>query len=186
MIHSRLFWAGLILLFGYVAIDSIVPNADMILAMRVLQAAIAGVVCYIYWPDALAAIRNRQPTMGDYLTLGIFFGWLATHCQALYSIMFRLAGSPMWLINADPIGVWISISVMAGILHVLAPEAIGGVVPRRNRVAVGSGLGIAIAVVLLVLVLRPDLGAAVEKLRPFISDVFNTGVLEGLVSEQHS
>lgn len=181
MIHSRLFWAGLFLLFGYVAIDSIVPNADMILAMRVLQAAGAAVVCYIYWPDAIGALRAREPTMGDFLTVGIFTSWFATFCQATYSIVFRLAGSPLWLINADPVGLWITISVMAAILHVLAPEAIGGMVPRRNRVAVGGGLGVAIAIVLFVLAVRPDLGAAVERLKPWISDVFSTGVLESLV-----
>ncbi|WP_407529468.1 hypothetical protein [Methylobacterium oryzisoli] len=151
----------------------------MILAMRVLQSAVAAVVCYIYWPDAWAAIRTNAPERGDYLVLGIYTGWLATMCQGLYSVTFRLAGNPMWLINADPVGLWIMMSVMAGVLHVLAPEAIGGTVPRRNRIAVGGGLGCAIVVVLVLLAVRPDVGPAVERLKPYISDWFKTGNLFG-------
>jgi hypothetical protein len=61
----------------------------------------------------------------------------------------------------------------------LAPGAIGGMVPRRNRIAIGAGLGVAIGLVLLLSFAKPDLRPYVEWMRPYISDWFNTGGLPG-------
>jgi drug/metabolite transporter (DMT)-like permease len=162
---------------GYLAIDAVAPNADMLLGWRVLQAATSASVFYVYWPDAKIAMLTHEPRKGDFLILGITFGWIATFCQATYSIVFRLAGSPGWLMNADPVGLWLMLSVLGGILHLLAPGAIGGSVPRRNRLALGAGLGAAIALVLFLSFAKPDIRPYVDWLRPYISDWFNTGGL---------
>ena len=174
MVLKRLAWIGLILLVGYLAIDIVVANRDMILAERVLQVAACTTVIYVYWPDVVAALLKPRAERGDYLVIGIAMGQLAVALQAMFVIVFRLSGSPAWLADADVNGIWILIGVLASGLHVLAPGAISGTVPQRNRIAAGVSLGVAAVVALFLLIARPDIGPIVERARPYLADWFGT------------
>ena len=41
LIRGKIYLAGIVLLIGYIIIDALMPNADMIVALRVLQASTA-------------------------------------------------------------------------------------------------------------------------------------------------
>lgn len=179
MIRKRILPTLAILGVGYMAIDAVVPNADMLLAQRVLQAAAAAAVMYVYWPDAWSAFVTRKPQKGDFLVLGIWLGMASTFCQAVYSVVYRLVPPDVqaWLQNANPVGVWIFTSILACVLHLLAPGVIGGVVPRRNRMALGGALGCAVVLTLYLVIARPDIGPIVNGLKPYIADWWRTGSL---------
>lgn len=66
-------------------------------------------------------------------------------------------------------------SVVGAVLHVVAPGSVDGVVPRRNRLALGAGVGLAVLVVMALLITRPDIKPVIERTRPYIGDWFRTG-----------
>lgn len=179
LLAVRMLAVSFILLAGYLLIDAVTPNPDVILGLRVLQASASIVVMYVYWPDVWDAFLAPRPVKGDYLTVGIFLGQLANTCQAVFIVIYRLAHSPQWLANSDINGIWILVGVVASALHILAPGAYegstGGMIPRRNRRAMGFGIGGAFATAMALLTLRPDIGPFVETLRPYLDDWFKTG-----------
>ena len=95
----------------------------------------------------------------------------------MFNITYRLSGQPLWLSNSDINGIWILIGIGASALHILAPGAYKGqtgMIPRRNRIAMGLGIGSATAVSLALLSLRPDLAPYIEVFRPYLEDWFRT------------
>ena len=165
-----------ILIFAVVGIlDVFLPNADVILLARTLQAAGAATVVVIYWPDFVAALRTDEPELGDFLIFGVTIGWMATFCQAIFVIIFRLSGNPWWFANSDLNLLWISTSILSAVMHVIAPGMIRGEVPRRNRIGLGVGTFMGVFLACSVMLIKPDLTAAMNYARPYISDVFGTG-----------
>lgn len=164
------------LFLGYQGINAFVPNADMILATRVLAAGFYMALLYVYGPDAWLALRTATPKRSDFLVVGIWIGFASHFWQDVYSIVYRLAPSE-WLLNAEIISPGILLSAIAVVLHVSAPGAVDGTVPRRNRIALGAGVGVATLLVGLLLVTRPDIRPFVDGLRPWIGDFWHTGGL---------
>jgi len=175
--HIRgIIWLTMVLVgVGYIIINAFVPNSDMNIAVGVLQASAATMVVYIYGRDAWIALRTSNPKRTDFLIVGIVLAWLSTDGQAVLAVLFRLAGMPAWFVNSEIYAPIRLLSVVAAVLHVSAPGAVDGLVPRRNRIAMGVGLGGAVLLVLTLLWSRPDVGPLLERTRPYISDFFQTG-----------
>jgi len=169
-IKKQIVFATIVLVGTVFMLNFFVPNADLILAERIFQASVAATVVVVYWPDARAAWKSESPERGDYLIVGVTLGWCATLCQALFSVVFRLAGMPLWFTNIDANSLWILMSAISGILHIVAPGAVDGVVPRRNRIVLGLGMGIAVMGICVVLWTRPDISVYLEACRFFLED----------------
>jgi hypothetical protein len=88
----------------------------------------------------------------------------------MFSVIFRLAGMPMWFTNIDANSLWILMSAISGVLHIVAPSAVDGVVPRRNRIVLGMGTGVAVMEICIVLWTRPDISDYVEASRFVLED----------------
>lgn len=163
-----------ILLIGFIAVDTVLPNQDLLLAERVLQFSFALAVMYVYWPEVVSSVGKKTAEHGDLLVLGIVAGQASTAGQALFVVVYRLAGSPPWLANADLLGLIVLGSIVASTLHILCPGAIGGMIPKRNRILAGFTVGTGAMLVLFLLSYRPDISAVVEGLRPYLADWFGT------------
>ena len=170
IIKKQIVFATIVLIGTVFMLNFFVPNADLILAERVFQASVAMMVVVVYWPDARAAWKSESPERDDYLIVGVTIGWVATFCQALFSVIFRLAGMPIWFTNIDANSLWILMSSMSGILHIVAPGAVDGVVPRRNRIVLGVGMGVAVMGICVLLWTRPDISVYVESSRFVLED----------------
>jgi hypothetical protein len=165
-----------ILIFAVVGVlDVFLPNGDVILLARTLQAAGAATVVVVYWPDFVAALRTDEPQLGDFLIFGVTIGWMATFCQAIFVIIFRLSGNPWWFANSDLNLIWIATSILSAVMHVIAPGMIRGEVPRRNRIGLGVGTFMGVFLAISVMLIKPDLTNALESIRPYISDIFGSG-----------
>lgn len=174
-IRGAIWLTVIVLALGYGVINAFVPNSDMNIAIGVLQASAATMVVYIYGRDAWIAMRASHPKRTDFLIVGIVLAWLSTDGQAVLAVMFRLAGMPQWFVNSEIYAPIRLLSVVAAVLHVSAPGAVDGTVPRRNRIAMGIGLGGAVLLVLVLLWSRPDIGPLLDRTRPYIGDFFHTG-----------
>jgi hypothetical protein len=169
-IRSRVVFSACILVCAILILGVVVPEGDLIIATRIFQASTAASVVAVYWPDARSAWKSNSPEVGDYLIVGITIGWCATFCQAMFSVIYRLAGGPLWFANADVNSLWILMSSISGWLHIMAPGGVDGKVPRRNRIGLGVSIGSAVASTCLVLWSRPDIGPTLEMFRPALED----------------
>lgn len=176
-IRQILYLTALTLFVGYQTVNVFVPNADMIVATRILAAAFYSVVVYAYAGDAWAAIRRPFPTKADFLIVGIWLSFLSHLAQTVYAAIYRLADAPQWLLNAEIVPLIVLFSMMAAVLHVAATGSIDGEVPRRSRIALGICVGAAVLMVGAVVATRPDIGPAIERTRPYIGDWWRTGEL---------
>lgn len=174
-IKDRAILAAILIFMVVGVLDVFLPNADVILLARILQAAGAATVVVIYWPDFIEAIRSEEPELGDFLIFGVTIGWAATFCQAMFVIVFRLSGNPWWLANSDLNLLWIASSILSSVMHVIAPGAVRNEVPRRNRIGLGIGTFAGIFCACSLMVAKPDIGAYVELARPYIADVLKSG-----------
>jgi len=128
-IRSRVVFSAVLMVFAILILGIVVPEGDLVKATRIFQASTAAAVVAVYWPDARAAWKSNSPEVGDYLIVGITIGWMATLCQALFSVIYLLAGGPLWFANADVNSLWILMSSISGWLHIMAPGAVDGKVP---------------------------------------------------------
>ena len=180
-IRQVLYLTALVLFVGYQTFNVFVPNADMIIATRILAAAFYSVVVYAYAGDAWAAMMRPAPTKADFLIVGIWLSFLSHLAQTVYAAIYRLAEAPVWLLNAEIVPIIVLLSMMAAVLHVAATGSIDGEVPRRSRIALGVGVGVAVLLVGTVVATRPDIGPTIERARPWIGDWWHTGYLPGSV-----
>jgi hypothetical protein len=178
-IRQVLYLTGLALLVGYQSINVFVPNADMIVATRILAAGFYSAVVFAYAGDAWAAVIEPKPQKSDFLIAGIWLSFLSHLLQTIYAIIYRLADAPTWLLNAEVVPFIVGASILAAMLHIVATGAIEGEVPRRSRVTLGIAVGAAVILVGAVLATRPDIAPAIERARPWIGDWWRTGRLFG-------
>lgn len=178
-IRGTIYLSAILLLAGYQLINAFVPNADMIVATRTLAAGFYAVVLYVYAADAWRATMKPEPRRSDFLIVGIWLSFLSHFGQTVYSLVYRLADAPGWLLNAEIVPFIVLFSVLGAVLHVAAPGSVDGTVPRRNRIALGIGVGLAVLTVMALLITRPDIKPLIERARPFIGDWWKTGELPG-------
>lgn len=180
-IRGVLYLTALVLFLGYQTINVFVPNADMIVAARILAAGFYSAVIYVYAPHAWEAVRRPKPEGADFLVVGIVLSFLSHLGQTVYAIVYRLAEAPKWLLNAEVVAPIVLLSMLAATLHVCAPGLIAGEVPRRQRIVFGVWVGLAVLLVGAVLATRPDIGPVIERARPWIGDWWRTGAVPGTV-----
>lgn len=174
-IRGTIYISILLLFVAYQCINVFVPNADLILATRTLAAGFYATVLYVYGADAWKALTAPNPKRTDFLIVGIWISFASHMMQSLYSILYRLSPS-QWLLNSEIVSPIVLLGVVAAILHVSAPGAVDGTVPRRNRVALGVGVGAATVIVALLLITRPDIAPLLERTRPWIWDWWSSSI----------
>ncbi|WP_430914063.1 hypothetical protein [Methylobacterium sp. sgz302541] len=175
--HLRgVLWLGVLaLVAGYETVNMFVPNADMILATRIIAGAIYSTVLYVYGREAWKAVRKPKPDRADFLIVGIWLSFLSLLFQTSYAILYRLADAPKWLLNAEIVPLIVMVSILGAICHVAAPADEEGQIPPRNRIAFGVMVGIAALAFGVLVATRPDIRPLIERTRPFIGDWFRTG-----------
>ena len=89
-----------------------------------------------YFPVFLIALASPRPGKGDYLGAGIFLSWASWFVAGTMSVMARDMGWP-WIYNTDWTTFRLLLTVMAGMLHLWAPNAVEGRVPRARWVTTG-------------------------------------------------
>ncbi|WP_455961530.1 hypothetical protein [Methylorubrum aminovorans] len=90
-IRQVLYLTALVLFVGYQTVNVFVPNADMIVATRILAAAFYSVVVYAYAGDAWATVRRPVPTKANFLIVGIWLSFLSHLAQ---TVLPRSTASP--------------------------------------------------------------------------------------------
>ena len=131
------------LAWGAVALATRAPALIELLNGLVL--AVGCGVCVAFLANAGEAMRAERPRADQILVAGIWWSWFAVIEQRVWSVVWRGLGTPMWLANSDFTTHFVSIALLAGLMHLAGPEAIDGRVPARQWVRIGlivaAGLG---------------------------------------------
>lgn len=153
LFHGRLFriFAAAVLLFGVAALSIDAPH--LILVSNGLLLAVASGVVISYAPIVFSALSARRPTRGDILGLGIFVSWLAQLMLRSISIIARNFGHPE-IVNSNWVSTATSLSLMAGMLHLSAAQAVEGSVPAKRWVRTGIVVAVGVTIVLALLSMR--------------------------------
>jgi len=101
------------------------------------------------------------------LSMGIALSWSVTSILRLWGLMWRKTGQPEWMQTNYLTGYFAFLIICAGVLHITAPGAIDGVVPKRNWIIVGIALGCGIG--LAVYSADINFEGFVRMLEPYIS-----------------
>lgn len=183
-LKSIILWAACVLFIGYQVLNVFVPNEDMIIYVRVLDIAFTAVALVLFAPDAWLGLWRRVPKPRDFLIVGIWLKFFSAECQSINAVLYRLAGTPKWLLNNEFLPLAIMVGIVAVVCHVCTPGSVkeeGGspAVPRKNLYALAIGSGFAVLMVGIFIVSKPDVGPFMERARPYIGDFWKTGFVPG-------
>ena len=112
----------------------------------------------------------RTPTHAQQLVLGIVAVWVGGAGNAAWFGLWRLAGKPPWMLeNAYINGFWVWMICVGGVLHLTAPRAIDGRIPRSNWVGVTSVLIASFVLAWVLIANPPDASLIADWLEPYLS-----------------
>lgn len=148
--HSRIVRTAVLVCAVYWAVAALVPSIVLIQVLNYVLIAISVAVTVAYIPDVYDAIRMDRVDRVAQLSLGIALSWTAVFINRSWVGVIRLSDQD-WMRVSPVIGFYVLLSVLAGILHITAPGAIDGAIPRRNQVILGLAIGSGVLVAWLVL-----------------------------------
>lgn len=133
-------WLGktlyaLLIVWALAAIS--IKPARLILIENAFVIAAGFGVSVAYAQYAFKALRAKQPTQGDMLALGIWLAWTAFAAERVYSLVGRALGKDIGFFNTSLHTGFLFLTLLAGICHLVAPEAVEGRIPRRTWVWMG-------------------------------------------------
>ena len=136
IIRGRLgrFVLAFFILYGVVAWVTEAPV--MILFLNGIAVSVSAGVCVAYAPVFVEALRAPHPSRGHHLGAGIFLVSLSILGIRVISFIARDFGWPD-IYNTDWFTLALATGILGGLLHLWAPEAIAGRVPRQHWVTSG-------------------------------------------------
>jgi hypothetical protein len=156
-----------VLLFFYTATQVFGPFA-LVEMIRVASIPLSVAVVVAYGDGAFRALFARHPDKFAMLTLGIVVSWASTAISSTWSILWRLSGQPSWWVNSYPNSFGLYIALSAAVLHITAPGAVDGRIPKRLMIHLGLIAGLITALAITVVIARPDLSSVINAFRPWV------------------
>jgi hypothetical protein len=146
----------------------IAPRNETIELLRITQASMAAAVAVAFSSLATYALLKIYPDRVEQMSMGVALGFFSSFGFGFWALLWRLAGKPDWMLESSVQAFWIYLSILAGALHITAPGAVDGRIPRPNKIALGTAVGAGVLVFLLLLWTVPDLSQPMEAIRPYI------------------
>lgn len=138
-------WPLLLAAIGYWAAAAYI-HADLMIELADAFTVSAGfVIACLYFPGWLASIRTREPTAVDLIIVGMCTKWAFEAVEMLWRLVWRVSGTPEWMVNHHLLGFFISMSAFTGFLHIAARSSAGKRVPTRLLLLVTMVGGVLIA-----------------------------------------
>lgn len=141
--RSRIVRTALLLVTAYWAVALFLPPTIVIQVLNYVLIAVAVAVTLAYMPDVLDALKMDRVDRVAQLTLGIALSWLAVVINRSWVGVIRISDAD-WMRTSPMIGFYVFLSILAGVLHITAPGAINGQVPRKNWIRIGFAISIGV------------------------------------------
>ena len=107
------------------------------------------VIIFTFAPEAWAAMRAKPTTNVDALAFGIWCAWFATTCWRVVNV-FGYRFNMSWLFNSRISSAIMTLSLMAGAAHIIAPTIRDGRATNKNWLTLGIVSGVSVAITLLI------------------------------------
>jgi hypothetical protein len=163
----RVIWAIAVIITAFVIFRVVAPADKILEELRIFQLSVGMMMAVSYGPEVWKILRGQRPAHGDLLILGVFLTGVGFVLQGVWFLLWRLGGKPNWMLDATGFAAIVLLLVIAAVLHVLSPGAIGAKVPRRNLLWLGVAVGITFGLVTWIYATRPNATAIVDWLEPF-------------------
>lgn len=135
-LKGRLLRFILLCLVAYAALAAMTEAPLLILFGYGIVMSLSVGVCVAYAPVLASAVLNPHPTKGDYLATGIFLIWTSWVATPLLSFVARDFGWP-GIYNTDWTSFTVLLAFVAALLHLWAPNAVDGSLPRARWATTG-------------------------------------------------
>ena len=151
--HWRVAWSFAVVMAIFYLAVLLVPFRLMMQVLNALVLCVSLSVVITYAPAWLRTLRKDRLNGPDALSLGIGGTWCAEIGQRIWSIAWRGLDQPQVMLTSHVLLLFLMLSFMGGVLHLTAPGAVDGYVPRRNWIVLGITMGVAAFVVVVVFAL---------------------------------
>ena len=134
ILSSRLAWAGFIACALFWIIAPFVPR-DLLYAVINSVAVSLGIgILVAYIPGVSKTLRARpnELSMGHILVVGVVATWTALAIRTSWSWVWRYYDKPADMIDSLVLAFSGFLTILGGILHLSARDAINGQVPART------------------------------------------------------
>ncbi len=148
--RSRVVKAAIALSAGYWLAAFLLPSILLIQVLNYVLIAIAIAVSVAYLPNVYEALKMDRIDRVAQLSLGISLSWLAVLINRSWVGVIRITDAD-WMRTSPMIGFYVFLSVLAGVLHITAPGAIDGIIPKRNQIILGAAIGVGVLVAWIVI-----------------------------------
>ncbi|HEV7255743.1 MAG TPA: hypothetical protein VGN97_21915 [Mesorhizobium sp.] len=143
LMGSRIVTGATLLVALFWLVAAFVPPITMIQLMNFLVLAVAIAVTVSYAPGVWRAVREDRTDRLAQLGLGITLAWVSIVLNRGWNAVMRFTHSE-WMETHIFIAFCIYLSILAATLHITAPGALDGRIPRRNLVMLGVAVGIGV------------------------------------------
>lgn len=171
ILRGRLLIAGVVMSAIYWLGTLATPGTSNLEFEHIARTSVALAVVLAYASIFAAALLSTRPDRVEQLSSGIVLSWVSTVLVSLWALVYRLGGKPAWMLDSDFYGYLIHLQVLGGILHITAPGAVGGGIPRRNWISLGVACGVTLFIFLMIVGFQPDARAVVN----FLEHYFRSG-----------
>lgn len=150
LLRWRVAWSLAAVLAAFWVVQAVVPPKMLMQVLNALVLCVSISVVCTYAPAWLQTLGKPRLSGPDALSLGIGGTWCAEIGQRIWSIVWRGLNQPDWMVSTPVLPLLLTLVFMGGVLHLTAPGAVDGVVPRRNWIILGITIGAAVFVALLI------------------------------------
>lgn len=165
VVVSKALWVGILLVGTFWATAGYLPDEPIYEGIHSIRIIVAFVVMASYAGPFFDAFMVERLERFHYLALGVVLSWGSIAGVSLWQVAWLLSGRPEWMIYSDMNSFFVSMAVLAGALHVSAPGAAKGIIPKKNWLLIGIAIGIGIGIGVSLVILRPDLTQFSERIR---------------------
>jgi hypothetical protein len=119
--------------------------------------------------------QDGKPNADQFAGLGFFLMCLGGNWNGAWTLLYRLAGQPSYIINNDLYGAWRPIFISGVLITVAACNLFGGRVPRPYKIRMSLAWIIAFLAILFLALAKPDLRPTAEWLKGYLEEVRSIG-----------
>jgi len=168
-LFTNTFLRGAVAIVGGYALAAQFVQADALIEfLSVVLLALAVGVAVGYTPGLYKAARTNALDYANLLITGIVLGMVATAFLRTNILFWYNGGQPSWLLTHHLLGMSLLWHIVACVLHLLAPEAVDGAIPRRRWLVMGGMVSAGMFAAGSITLLDPDWSDIVRAIEPYV------------------
>jgi hypothetical protein len=153
--RNPILFQALIVWSAFWVLPIFIPIEYLFELVNALAVSLGIGVMFAFWPGMIEALKTPKHELegGHYLVLGIMTGATAIVAQFAWRGVWRALEQPDWMIRHPLLAFFVYVVATAFALHLSAQGAIGGSIPRRNKIMLGVAVAAALMLTFIAIIL---------------------------------